>query len=552
MTGHPFTFDDVSAPHLSTAGGDESIQRLSRYSITDMTSTGHILRSGPTDNNAQPAVQSTQTIKQSKINPVVTSTDQPGATTPFTTAANLVSTTTTSLTPIIITSIEQLDSIGVDPSMPLSGNYVLGNDIDASGFTFTPIGVASSGPFTGTLNGAGYSIDGLTDAGGLFFGIAGTIENLTLVDPTIIANAAAANGVRDPGVGALGYTLMDGASLYRIGVSGGSVSGTGFVGGLIGYNDGSIVTQSFSTASVTINDSGYAGGLVGDNDGAISACYSAGSVTGSPGATVGGLAGVNSFDYVTAGGSIAQSYSAGPISEGLVAGGLVGANQNPITNSVWDTQASGETSAVGITAYNGSLIGVAGLSSTQLQSGTLPAGFDPTVWGAAPGVYPYLLWSASLNRIPTATPSVVLVPTGYTLEVVAPGILADTSDPDGDVLTVSAVDGTAAYVGKPTLGAYGTLTLNANGSYIYQETQPLKVAVAQGGAFDAFTYTVSDGRGGTASSTLTFDISPATPVPLPTQTTPGVSLEIKPLVQVVVQSGGGPEDDLLSDGSRWI
>jgi VCBS repeat-containing protein len=422
---------------------------------------------------------------------------------------------TASTTPIVITTIQQLDSIGIDPSMPLDGNYVLGNDINASGLTFTTIGAASNDPFTGTLNGSGHSIEGLVDAGGLFLAIAGTVENITLVDPTITGNASLSNGVQDPAVGALGYTVTNGGIVYRVGVSGGSVSGTNFVGGLIGYNAGGIITQSFSTASVTINNGGYAGGLVGENDGAVSTSYSTGSVTGSPGAAIGGLAGVNSFDYVTVGGSIVQSYSAGRVSGGLEAGGLAGANQNPIMNSVWDTQASGQTSAVGLTAYNGSLTSVAGLATTQLQSGTLPAGFDPTVWGAAPGVYPYLLWQVA-NSPPTASPDVVPVEQGYTLTVAAPGILAEASDPDGDVLTVSAIataSGVQGTLAQPLRGTYGSLTMNSDGSYTYKETQPLGAAVANGGAFDTFTYTVSDGRGATAQSTLSIDIYQTKPPP---------------------------------------
>lgn len=48
----------------------------------------------------------------------------------------------------------------------------------------------------------------------------------------------------------------------------------------------------------------------------------------------------------------------------------------------WDTQASFQSTSAGGT----------GETTAQLQSGTLPVGFDPTVWAAKPGIYPYLVW----------------------------------------------------------------------------------------------------------------------------------------------------------------
>ena len=47
-------------------------------------------------------------------------------------------------------------------------------------------------------------------------------------------------------------------------------------------------------------------------------------------------------------------------------------------------------------------------------------------------------------------------------------MLANDTDADAsDVLTVSAVDGQAANVGAAVAGTYGTLTLDADGSYTY-------------------------------------------------------------------------------------
>jgi len=63
-------------------------------------------------------------------------------------------------------------------------------------------------------------------------------------------------------------------------------------------------------------------------------------------------------------------------------------------------------------------------------------------------------------------------------------------------------------------GRYGTLTLSADGSFTYTDTtnpllENILLLLNHGTLQDTFTYTVSDGNGGTASSTLTVDIGAA-------------------------------------------
>jgi VCBS repeat-containing protein len=88
-----------------------------------------------------------------------------------------------------------------------------------------------------------------------------------------------------------------------------------------------------------------------------------------------------------------------------------------------------------------------------------------------------------------------------TLTVASAGVLANDSDPDAhDQLFVSEVDGASGNVGNPVAGTYGALTLNADGSYVYVANNgqlPSKI-VAQ----DTFDYAVSDGNGGTDTTTL--------------------------------------------------
>jgi autotransporter passenger strand-loop-strand repeat protein/VCBS repeat-containing protein len=90
----------------------------------------------------------------------------------------------------------------------------------------------------------------------------------------------------------------------------------------------------------------------------------------------------------------------------------------------------------------------------------------------------------------------------------AHGVLADDTDPvPHDMLTVSAVDWKASNVGHALVGGYGTLTLDANGSYTYLANHlglPLS-----GVGIDTFSYTAADGDGGTANSTLTIVVTSA-------------------------------------------
>ena len=89
--------------------------------------------------------------------------------------------------------------------------------------------------------------------------------------------------------------------------------------------------------------------------------------------------------------------------------------------------------------------------------------------------------------------------------------LDNDSDSDNDTITITAIrtgteqatDGTSGTVGQSLAGVYGALTLNADGSYSY-------VAAAQtptnSDLFDVFTYTASDGNGGTDTAELKIQV----------------------------------------------
>ncbi len=85
--------------------------------------------------------------------------------------------------------------------------------------------------------------------------------------------------------------------------------------------------------------------------------------------------------------------------------------------------------------------------------------------------------------------------------MVTGNVISNDTDPDGDSLTVTAVDGHT--VGESITGTYGTLLLNADGSYSYTANHG---AIGQNTAQDVFYFTETDGYGGTVQSALTISV----------------------------------------------
>jgi len=127
-----------------------------------------------------------------------------------------------------------------------------------------------------------------------------------------------------------------------------TVAGYGDVGGLAGRND-DIVNNSYSTGSVT--GTWGTGGVVGHNwEGTVINSYSTGNVTGA--SWVGGLVGYN---YK---GTVSNSYSTGTIIGGTIngtsgTGGVVGGSIGTVSNSYSTGSITGERSVGGVVGFNG-------------------------------------------------------------------------------------------------------------------------------------------------------------------------------------------------------
>ena len=143
--------------------------------------------------------------------------------------------------------------------------------------------------------------------------------------------------------GLFGYAGSDfearSLSLIRnVGVIDIDLTGYNNTGGLVGWNEGTIIASYSTGVMWSLSNSG---GLVGWNEGTIISCYSAVQLRGHLGSGVGGLVGWNAARYVVTDGVrsvasrgvVAGSYATGRVSGWGRAGGLVGQNYGTITAS---------------------------------------------------------------------------------------------------------------------------------------------------------------------------------------------------------------------------
>ena len=216
-------------------------------------------------------------------------------------------------------------------------NITLTADIDLTGKNWTPIGTSFSNKYTGTFDGGGHTIKGLTVTTydqfvGLFgsIGNAGTVKNVMMEDVQITSNRSSgfAGGVA-------GYS--DG-TIENCSVSG-SVSGTVYVGGVVGAQwEGSITGCS---SSATVKGMVHVGGVVGQTNGGatLTACYATGNVTLEidPRKNIAGgsLVGFNGGNGVRACYATGNVTSTGSSTGNVHIGGFLGDNYTTVTACYW-------------------------------------------------------------------------------------------------------------------------------------------------------------------------------------------------------------------------
>ena len=216
-------------------------------------------------------------------------------------------------------------------------NITLDTDIDLTGKNWTPIGTSFSNKYTGTFDGGGHTIKGLTVTTndqfvGLFgsIGYAGTVKNVMMEDVQITSNRSSgfAGGVA-------GYS--DG-TIENCSVSG-SVSGTVYVGGVVGAQWNGSITGCSSSA--TVKGTVYVGGVAGQTNGGatLTACYATGNViieiAPKKNISGGGLVGMNGGKGVRACYATGNVTSTGSSTGNVHIFGLLGDNYTTVTACYW-------------------------------------------------------------------------------------------------------------------------------------------------------------------------------------------------------------------------
>lgn len=240
-----------------------------------------------------------------------------------------------------ISNAEELNSLqrvaeNLNGRDALSYNYILKNDIDASGLvdgksTYNTIG-GDNTAFTGTFDGDGHTIVGLQAKGGIFgkLGSGAVVKNINIASSVFTGN-----------------NIGDSVGAVAAENNGGSISGISGYGNTIKGSGGSI------------------GGLVGKNYGGISNSNDHSTVIAGAGTVAGGIAGVNGTKAGIEGTiDNVQSNSAvttGDLEENQYAdnlGGIVGKNEMVSDKyNINNVSAHGVTGKTGNTKTSGGIVG---------------------------------------------------------------------------------------------------------------------------------------------------------------------------------------------------
>ena len=217
-------------------------------------------------------------------------------------------------------------------------NITLDKNIDLTGKAWTPIGTDYDNSYKGTFDGGGHTITGLTfttndEFAGLFGWLnrAGTVKNVVMEGVQITSNQIYGGSIG--GVVGSSWGTIENCSVS------GNVSGTVYVGGVVGVQIGGSITGCSSSATVkgTVDVGGVAGQT--NSSATLTACYATGNViieiNPKKNIAGGSLVGMN------AGSSLLACYATGNVtstgsSTGKVhIGGFLGNNYTTVTACYW-------------------------------------------------------------------------------------------------------------------------------------------------------------------------------------------------------------------------
>ena len=216
-------------------------------------------------------------------------------------------------------------------------NITLDKNIDLTGKDWTPIGTSYDNSYTGTFDGGGHTITGLTiTTNDQFVGLfgylnrAGTVKNVVMEGIQITSNHMFGN---TGGVAGFSWGTIENCSVS------GSVSGTVYVGGVVGVQIGGSITGCSSSA--TVKGMVDVGGVAGQTNSSatLTACYATGNVTLEidpiKNISGGGLVGFNGGSSVLACYATGNVTSTGSSTGNVHIGGFLGNNYTTVTACYW-------------------------------------------------------------------------------------------------------------------------------------------------------------------------------------------------------------------------
>ena len=253
--------------------------------------------------------------------------------------------------PYIIDSEAKLAYLSENSDWAAGKYFLQTENLDFSSYAyFVPINIDGR-EYTYYYDGGNKTISNLTIQTGRFYsGFFGRVYGSS-------SNQAYIKNVNITSGSVVGYQYVGaivgdayGIDIANCSNQGVSVSGGSSVGGVVGYNSGSI-TSSYNEGAVTGNDESV-GGVVGyNNEGTITRSYNTGAVTGN-GKYVGGVVGYNNYGRIT------SSYNTGSVEGSSNVGGVVGYVESSSSNkalifSCFNTgDVTGGSYTGGVVGYN--------------------------------------------------------------------------------------------------------------------------------------------------------------------------------------------------------
>lgn len=349
----------------------------------------------------------------------------------------------------------------------LNAHFKLGADINLDVLPYnTGEGWEPIDWFNGKLDGKGYKISGLyinrskEDVVGLFGHAddASELSNLKLEDISVTAaDYDLVGGLVGYNYGSISYSSVSGKveaksnagglvgyndGSVRYSAASGEVTGSDFLGGLVGANAG-VIQQSY--ASNKVNGTDFLGGLVGVSDGSIRDSYATGNVTASN-SYAGGLVGAND-------GNISHSYATGKveISSGYVGGLVSEVDGGKINYSYWDVETTNQSASAGSKHSSGK-------STAEMKQQATFEGWDfDGIWEIEENEgYPVLKWvtNAKLSGLALSAGTLSPVFTAETLSYRA----SVRSSVNSVNLTATAASGGASLIVNGTSVISGVAT----------------------------------------------------------------------------------------------